>query len=230
MRSKLCLCLLVIVSSMLLPAMVSAQNQTLSAKPAEEKSSETGLHHAYDDRSDYSADEILTSLRDTRLSLGQIKQQSINIFLEGSRTMVTLKDSQAFEIPQSLTESMIKHSGAKFLAPRKDWLVFYMNTLEPIMHLLNEDIKDIEKNGLGVPEQLGAKIQPLYKDWRQDMASINKAMDNLQELIRPDSGTNEDIAKSALAIYTHATHMEKLRDRAAVLCREYKWDANSDKK
>jgi hypothetical protein len=230
-HSKLYLCNLMIVLFTLLPGMVCAQNSPQPAKPLEEKSGAPGLHHAYGDtRSDYSADQILTSLQDTRLSLGQIKQQSINIFLEGSRTMVTLKDSQIFEIPQSLTENMIKHSGSKFLAPRKDWLVFYTNTLEPIMHLLNEDVKDIEKHGLGVPEPLSTKLQPVYRNWRQDIADINKAMDNLQELIRPDSGTNEAIARSALAIYTHATHMEKLRDQAALLCREHKWETNSAKK
>jgi hypothetical protein len=209
-------------SLFLLPAGAAVAQET----PANAKDP-SQLHHANPlPRAAYSPEEILTSLRDTGLSLEQLKQQAINIFLEGTRTKLSVNEPQKLTFPQSLTANDLKLPNAKFLQPRKDWLVFYMNTMEPVMHLLNEDVKDVEKRGLGVPDALSKELQPLWKGWRSEITAINSEMDSLQELIAPENGTNEGIAKVAVAIYQHGDKMEKIRDEAANMCsREYSKNA-----
>lgn len=160
---------------------------------------------------------LLTDLRDSRLSVEQVKQQSVNLFMEATRTVVSVGDKPLLENPRVLTAGMVQPSKT-YLPPRKDWLVFYVNTLEPIIHLLNEDMKETERNGLQMPEPLSKKITPLWKVWREDVLAIDKAMDDLQELIGPDKGTNIGIAKDALTIFERATHMEKIRYQAAQIC------------
>lgn len=170
-------------------------------------------------RGELSGDELLTDIRDTRLSLMQVKQQAVNVFMEATRTLVTTKEPALEHTPQEINAAMYdpKH---QYLPPRKEWLVYFVTTLEPIIHLMTEDLKDAEQNGIRAPEPIRAKVRPLWQDWRAQLLSINKSLDELQSSIGPDSGTNEGIAKAALNIYDGVTHLEKLRYQAAVICRE----------
>ena len=164
---------------------------------------------------------MLSDLRDTRLSVGQVKQQAINLFLEATRVVVKPGDVALHVSPTTINEEML--NGKKnYMAPRKDWLVFYINTLEPIVQLLTDDINDVDTNGRAVPPNIEAKINPLWKTWQNDVRAINKSLDELQELIGPDSGTNIPIAKTALAIYKRAADLEKIRYSAyELMSKEY---------
>lgn len=166
-----------------------------------------------------SPEELLSDIRDTRLSLDQVKQQAVNLFMEATRTLVTTKEPALEHSPLELKDSMISEH-ASYLPPRKEWLVYYMNTLEPIIHLMTEDLKDTEENGINAPEPIRVKIKPLWKSWRDEILSINKSMDDLQGLIAPDSGTNVQLARTALSIFQRVSHLEKLRFQAAQICRE----------
>ena len=108
-----------------------------------------------------------------------------------------------------------------YLPPRKEWLVFYVNTLEPIVHLMTEEMKDTEKTGFVLPQAVREeKITPFWNKWSADLKAINNSLDQLQDLITPDRGTNTDIANTALSIFERASHMEKLRFKVAQICRE----------
>lgn len=175
-----------------------------------------------DDKEQLKPEEMLSDLRDTRLSVGQVKQQAINLFLEATRVVVKPGDSALHFSPSEISASMISEK-KKYLPPRKDWLVFYMNTLEPIIQLLTDDINDVDTNGrTSVPPNIEAKINPLWKTWQADVRAINKSLDEMQELIAPESGTNIALARTALDIYKKAVDLEKVRYRAyEVLSQEY---------
>jgi len=175
-----------------------------------------------DDKEQLKPEEMLSDLRDTRLSVGQVKQQAINLFLEATRTVVRPGDSALHINPGEISAAMISEK-KKYMPPRKDWLVFYMNTLEPIVQLLTDDINDVDTNGRSsVPPNIEAKINPLWKTWQTDVRAINKSLDEMQELIAPDTGTNIPLAKTALDIYKRAVDLEKVRYRAyELLSQEY---------
>ncbi len=177
------------------------------------------LHMAFPRGHEYTAEELLTDLRDTRLSLMQIKQQAVNLFMEATRTQVTMHETPLEHTPQEIDLNMIDIK-SKYLPPRKEWLVFYMNTLEPIIHLMTQDLKDVEDNGLHAPQFIEGKVKPLLKPWHDELAAINESMDTLQTLIEPDDGTNLPLAKTALKIFTKASAMEHLRFMAEKTCRE----------
>ncbi|MBI5173958.1 MAG: hypothetical protein HY986_13805 [Candidatus Melainabacteria bacterium] len=164
----------------------------------------------------YSPSEFLSDLRDTRLSLGQVKQQAVNLFLEATRPELTTEAKLIEHSPQTITAAMYI-AGKKYQEPRKEWLVFYINTLEPILQLLNEDLKDAEENGLRLPDGLDKKITPLWKPWKQEVIGINKAMDDLQEQIGQENN-NAALAKTALTIFNQVSKLERIRYQAAQVC------------
>lgn len=164
----------------------------------------------------YSPSEFLSDLRDTRLSLGQVKQQAVNLFLEATRPELTTEAKLIEHSPQTITDAMYI-AGKKYQEPRKEWLVFYINTLEPILQLLNEDLKDAEENGLRLPDGMDKKITPLWKPWKQEVIGINKAMDDLQEQIGQENN-NAALAKTALTIFNQVSKLEKIRYQAAQVC------------
>ena len=163
-----------------------------------------------DDKQQLLPDEMLSDLRDTRLSIGQVKQQAVNLFLEATRVVIKPGDSALHFSPTTISAEMLSEK-KKYLTPRKDWLIFYMNTLEPIIQLLTDDINDVDTNGRAVPPNIEAKINPIWKTWQADVRAINRSLDEMQELIAPDSGTNIPLAKTALAIYEKAVQLEKVR-------------------
>jgi hypothetical protein len=201
-----------------------AEDSAPSAK-SKERSSEHQLilrRRTVDDKEQLKPEEMLSDLRDTRLSVGQVKQQAINLFLEATRVVVKPGDSALHFNPNEISAAMISEK-KKYLPPRKDWLVFYMNTLEPIIQLLTDDINDVDTNGrTSVPPNIESKINPLWKTWQADVRAINKSLDEMQELIGPDSDTNLPLARTALDIYKKAVDLEKVRYRAyEILSQEY---------
>lgn len=178
------------------------------------KSTGTTLHlNPAHSKEKFVPDEYMSDLRDTRLSLGQVKQQAVNLFLEATRPVVPTDSKLIEHSPLAITASMFNPK-TKYQPPRKEWLVFYINTLEPIIQLLTEDMKDVEQNGLRLPDDLDKKITPLMKPWHQELVAINKAMDELQDIIGTDDN-NAGVTKTALIIFDRAAQMEKLRYQAA---------------
>lgn len=174
--------------------------------------------------------EMLTELRDFRLCLTQLKQQSVNLFQEATRTMETETDTPLETTPDVVSAGMLDET-KQYLPPRKEWLVFYVNTLEPIVGLLIEDVKDTDTNGQSYPKEIEDRVNPLWKSWKDDVAEINQQLDKIQELIAQDSGSNLPLAKAAIAIYNDAEKLEKSRYKAALIFKEeFTKMKSSDKK
>ncbi len=163
--------------------------------------------------------EMMSDLRDFRLCLIQLKQQSVNLFQEATRTVMTEKDTPVLETPNVISTSMLNSKDA-YLSPRKEWLVFYVNTLEPVIHLLCEDIHDVDTNGRKCPQQIERRVSPLWESWRNDVHKINKSLDEVQDAIADESGSNVRIAKAAISIYNTAQDLEKVRYKVAVIFKE----------
>ena len=166
-----------------------------------------------------SAAEMLNDLRDARLCLSQVKQQAINLFLEATRTHVLPSEAPLEQSPQSINAKMINPS-RNYLPARKEWLVFYVNTLEPTIHLLKEDLRDVDANHARYPEAYSKILRPMWETWNSDVLQMNKAMDEIQSLIEPSTPSNLQLAKAALTIYDKAATLEAVRFRAAQAVRK----------
>ncbi len=159
-------------------------------------------------------EDVLSDLRDARLCLSQVKQQAVNVFMEATRTVMTPADPALEHTPEEINAKMINPK-ARFLPPRKEWLVFYVNTLEPTIHLLTEDLKDVDANHDRYPTEFAGVLRPLWKPWKADVLSINKSLDQMQELLGQEEGSNVQLANVALDIYTKVSDLEKVRFKAA---------------
>lgn len=165
------------------------------------------------------SEDVLSDLRDARLCLSQVKQQAVNVFMEATRTVMTPTEPALEHTPEIITAKMINPK-AKFMTPRKEWLVFYVNTLEPTIHLLCEDLKDVDAKHDHYPEQFSKVLRPMWSKWKDDVLSINKSLDEMQELIGQEKDTNVPLAKIALDIYNEVSDLEKVRFNAAKAARE----------
>lgn len=163
--------------------------------------------------------EMLCELRDFRLCLKQLKQQSVNLFHEATRTVVTEAEPPQETTPSTLSPNMLDEK-KDYMSPRKEWLVFYVNTLEPITQLLCEDIKDVDTTGRGYPKQIELRTNPLWTTWKLNVEKINRSLDAIQQAIAGDPGSNLVIAKEAIAIYDCAEELERIRYKAALIFRE----------
>lgn len=183
-----------------------------------------------DDKKQLHPDEMLSDLRDLRLSLGQVKQQAVNLFLESTRKVIPVTDPVVPSSPTEIDSSMF-HPEFKYLPPRKEWLVFYVNTLEPIMQMLMDDIHDVDTNGRNYPPELEAKTDPLWKSWRSEVDHMRASLDKVQELIEPESGTNKSLTDAAVALFDKAKVLEKTRIEVyEILQKHYLADDKAAKK
>ena len=161
---------------------------------------------------------MLSDLRDTRLCLTQLKQQAVNLFQEATRTVITESIEPLETTPNTVNAQMLKE-GETYMRARKEWLVFYINSLEPIVHLLSEDIQDVDTNDRKGWPEIEQRVNPLWSKWREDIAEINRAVDQVQEHIEDDSN-NLTIAKAAITIFERADHLEAIRYKVALIFRE----------
>lgn len=182
-----------------------AENQTASAHHPEASASP-----AYNVSQGESTQELtLGDLRDAGLALERIRQQAINVYVEARRKPVSPNAQPQLSDPREIP---IKESGTH-LPPRREWLVFYMGTMEPIIHLLEKDVEDIKSgvHKLVVPERVKSDFNPQWEEWTACVEDMNHHLTTLLELF-DDAGTKGDaIAKEAVAIYDATKRLEHVR-------------------
>ncbi len=109
-------------------------------------------------------EEMLTDLRDTRLSVGQVKQQAINLFLEATRIRSEAGDQALHVSPTTISAEMLKEK-KNYMPPQKRLAhLLHEYARADLIQLLTDDINDVDTNGRAVPPNIEAKINPLWKD------------------------------------------------------------------
>jgi hypothetical protein len=154
----------------------------------------------------------LDDVRDTGLTLQQIKDEAVHIYLEATRKPV------APDADPKLVESHVI-TVADFpidktcLPVRREWIAFFVGTMEPIVHLLVEDIKAVERDTkeLVLPNGNGAKATEAWQEWAQAVKDLNAELDKMTDILNSEKMTNKSIAEQAMAIYTTAQKAEDTR-------------------
>lgn len=195
-----------------------------STSPAPHKSASSGGAEASGDKSPKNGDlKIfasgpgamgLTDLRDVGLCVMQIKQQAINIYLEATRKPVDITCVATLDDPSHISVHGLA-TDAKYLEARPEWLTFYIGTMEPIIHLFKEDVKDVETGmeKVIVPKGTKDKFEKLFDDYETAVNSMNEHLSNIYEEIH-ESDNNVKVAKEAIKIFELADTIEKGRQEA----------------
>ena len=156
----------------------------------------------------------LNFLRDVGLSLQQIRQQSINIYLEVTRKDVQPEDKFDLVYPKSISDKQMLKNPC-YLAPRAEWLYFYVGTMEPIIHLFAEDVSDTKAGAtrLFVPKAIKAEISPLWQEWAKGIQELNEHLTAIYQLANEEKPDNIAIGKHAVAMYKIGNKLEETRDK-----------------
>lgn len=162
----------------------------------------------------------LTDLRDVGLCVMQIKQQAINIYLEATRKPVDLNSIAQLEDPNHISVHGLA-TDTKYLEARPEWLTFYIGTMEPIIHLFKEDVKDVEDGieKVVVPKGTKDKFEKLFDQYEAAVNSLNEHLSNIYEEIH-ESDNNVKVAKEAIKMFELADNIEKGRQEAFHLLKE----------
>lgn len=153
----------------------------------------------------------LGDLRDVGLAIMQIKQQSINIFLDVTRKDLTWTSSPGIAFVSRISASDL-HPNAKYLPTRPEWLTFYVGAMEPIIRLLQSDVKDVE-DGVAkplVPRGCKEKFEKYYLEYKSDVVKLNEHLSKIYDGIG-DKHNNLELARQAIYMYEVADDMEKKR-------------------
>lgn len=156
----------------------------------------------------------LSDLRDVGLCVMQIKQQAINVYLEATREPIAENADAKMLDPSQISVSELDAS-TKYLPTRPEWLTFYVGTMEPIIHLFQEDMKDTRTGAQNVvvPKGTKEKFEKLLDVYETAVEQLNSHLSNIYDQIaQPDN--NLKIAREAIKIFELANEIEKDRQEA----------------
>jgi hypothetical protein len=162
----------------------------------------------------------LNRLRDSGLSLQQIKQQAINIYLEVTRKDVQPTDKPIIVYPKSISnKGLVK---TNYLPPRVEWLYFYVGTMEPVIHLFADDVNDTKAGAtkIFVPKAAQEPLSPLWQQWSAGIQNLNEHVTAIYKLANEEKPDNIAIGRHAVAMYKIATSLEKTREKGVAIIRK----------
>jgi hypothetical protein len=153
----------------------------------------------------------LGDLRDIGLTIMQIKQQSINIFLEVTRKEVPKAARPDLVNVDKISMIDVKPN-ASYLPTRPEWLVFYVGAMEPIIRLLGADVGDVRGGAakILVPKGNKEKFEALYEEHERDVAKLNEHLTKIYDGIG-EKNNNAQLAREAVHMFEIAEDMDKTR-------------------
>jgi len=168
-------------------------------------------------------------VNDLGFALQRIRQQAINIYVEALRKKdspeVSADLPELSEVPANLPSDT--HNLLPF---RRPWLVYFITALEPLIHLLKEDEREIEEDvkALDVSDQSKKQLEPLLKDWKNCVDQMDGQLTATSELVENAEKSNMELAKLASQLDQNVSKLEDLRDQCFRIV--YKLDHKSKQK
>ncbi len=171
-------------------------------------------------------------VNDLGYALQRVRQQAINIYVEAIRKRhspeVSAELPSLTKVPAELPKDM-----SNLLPFRRPWLVYFVITLEPLIHLLKEDVKDIEtgERKIDVSPDTRKALDPLIKEWSLGVRKIDEQLTCAMALVEDADKNNIELAKIASELDKEVSKLEDVRDKCfnIVSEMEQKWRKSSQK-
>jgi len=162
----------------------------------------------------------LDDIQDVAFTLQRIRQQSINIYVESTRKKVT---HYSLDIPSltAMPKAALEDQSV-YLPLRKGWLVFFIGTMEPLVQILNAELKKLDEKAeqKDVPADKLPEWQGILKDWKEALHGLNDQLNSCACLLDDSSVGNVEVAKSALAIDHQVSIMDDILHRSSKFLQE----------
>ncbi len=152
----------------------------------------------------------LEDMRDVGMALQLIRQDCINVYSESVRSRVALTDGPEIRQPDSIP---IDTSHLQLLPARREYLVYYLASMEPAIRLLAHEMSDAQtgvKTWI-IPETIKKNIDPLWESWQKLVAQLNKHLDMLVPLFDDAEHNNVQVSKVAVDMFNDVGVLEELR-------------------
>jgi hypothetical protein len=158
----------------------------------------------------------LEDLHDAGYVLELIKQQAVDIYAE-ARRLKTVTPGTVEPLVSIPNQPVRPESAYKPL--RKAWVVFFIGTMEPLVNLLDEALKDVRTGAvdLKVPAHKKAVLDHMMTEIADSITSINKHLTTCAEVLDTNEGGNIVIAQEATAIVSEAAKAERVRAKTVLL-------------
>jgi len=155
----------------------------------------------------------LEDLHDVGYILLLIKQQAVDIYAEAAR-LKTVSDATIQPLNAIPQQPRLEESAYKPL--RKAWIVFFIGTMEPLVHLLDEGLKDINSGAveLKVPVAKKPELDRMTAKIGDSLAAINKHLNTCADVLDTNDSDNLIIADQARAIADEVAKAEDVRRQA----------------
>lgn len=152
----------------------------------------------------------LDDIRDVGLALYVVKQQVLNIYAEAIRNKADAEASPDIVVHSSIPVDT-KH--LKILPLRREWLVVYLASMEPVVRLLGKEVTEAQTGvkALVFPESMHKELDPMWQAWSHDITKMNEHLDELIPLLDDAPHNNSKVAQVAVSMHDDVERLEKLR-------------------
>ena len=162
----------------------------------------------------------LDNIQDLAFTLQRIRQQAINVYVEATRKTVHHFD---LNIPSlsSMPATPLEEQSA-YLPLRKAWLVFFIGTMEPLVHILNEHLKHLDEKTekSQMPSQYRPEWRSIVNEWTSAIHELNAQLDICASLLDDPAAGNVEVAKAARSIDRQVSVLENILKRSAEFLRD----------
>lgn len=152
----------------------------------------------------------LADLKDVGLVLQTIREQSVNIYEEATRRPISVDEGPEIK---SLHSIPVMQPDKNFLPSRREWLLFYIASMEPVIKLLEQDVQEAQTGvkQLVIPHVHTADINPLWEQWAATVHQLNLDLSALVPLVDDAENNNQEIAAVAVRIFNDSEKLESIR-------------------
>jgi hypothetical protein len=152
----------------------------------------------------------LNDLRDVGILLHDIKQQAINVYREASRARLDSNASAEVPVIKSIPQDNVS---TKLLPARRQWVLFFLGTMEPVIRQLNEQSTGIDEGSkqLVMPSPLKETLEPLWNVWSDNVKKMNGHLDDLLALVDDAPNNNSKIQNVAVYIFNDTQKLDAVR-------------------
>ncbi len=163
----------------------------------------------------------LTDLYDAGLALARIRQQAIDIYVDTTRAPIKGINIPEIIIPKTIPVSG-SHSDIEFLPPRRDWLVYSVASMEPLIRFLSDDVSNAESQtkAVMVVDLRKSRLEPCWDAWATHVKSLNDHLTTMLSLFEEAPKNRGSIAEQAVSIFEEVDQLEKIRKNACQIIAE----------